>query len=97
MSKIPVDRRAIGDEGYRGEPSKVSTKNTFNSIELKHFESRVRGRHETVNSRIKSFDVLNQLFRSKGTSRMINHKSAFEACCVLIQYELDNGSNLFKV
>eukprot|EP00531_Pseudo-nitzschia_arenysensis_P002864 CAMPEP_0116130474 /NCGR_PEP_ID=MMETSP0329-20121206/8500_1 /TAXON_ID=697910 /ORGANISM="Pseudo-nitzschia arenysensis, Strain B593" /LENGTH=298 /DNA_ID=CAMNT_0003624857 /DNA_START=225 /DNA_END=1121 /DNA_ORIENTATION=- len=98
MSKIPDDCRAIGDEGYRGEPTKVSTRNTFNSVELKEFENRVRARHETVNSRLKAFGVLNQVFRSKGRGRMMEkHKSAFEACCVIVQYELDNGSKLFKV
>ena len=97
MSKIPDDCRAIGDEGYRGEPSKVSTKNTFNSDELKQFENRVRARHETVNSRLKAFDILGQVFRTKGTNRMQYHKSAFEACCVIVQYEIDNGNELFKV
>ena len=97
MSKIPEGCRAIGDEGYRGEPLKVSTKNTYNLPELKDFENRVRARHETVNSRLKAFGVLNQVFRSKGSNRMKNHKSAFEACCVIVQYELDNGSKLFKV
>lgn len=97
MSKIPANCRAIGDEGYRGEPSKVSTRNTFNSDEVKEFESRVRARHETVNSRLKSFAVLDQEFRSKGNTRMEKHKSAFEACCVIVQYELENGNKLFKV
>jgi hypothetical protein len=97
MSKIPDGCRAIGDEGYRGQPNKVSTKNDFNSDELKYFEHRVRARHETVNSRLKAFGVLGQVFRSKGDSRMEKHKSAFEACCIIIQYELENGSPLFKV
>jgi hypothetical protein len=97
MSKIPDDCRAIGDEGYRGEPSKVSTRNAFNSQELNDFENRVRARHETANSRLKAFGVLNQVFRGKGTTRMETHKSAFEACCVIVQYEMDNGSKLFKV
>ena len=64
---------------------------------MKRFENRVRARHETVNSRLNAFGILNQAFRTKGTKRMMNHKSAFEACCVLVQYELDNGSPLFHV
>ena len=97
LSKIPPNCRAIGDEGYRGEPSKVSTRNQFNSVELKQFQSRVRARHETVNARLKTFGVLSQTFRSKGVTRQDKHKSVFEACCVLVQYELDNGGQLFKV
>ena len=97
MSKIPDGYRAVGDEGYRGEPSKVSTRNQYNSKELNDFENRVRARHETANSRLKAFGILNQVFRSKGESRMEKHKSVFEACCVIIQYEMDNGNKLFKV
>ena len=97
MSKIPDNCRAIGDDGYIGEPSKVSTKNSYNSDEVKRFTNRVRARHETVNSRLKAFSILESVFRSKGASRLEKHKSAFEACCVLVQYELDNGSLLFEV
>ena len=97
MSKIPDGCRAVGDDGYQGEPSKVSTCNQFNSQELNDFENRVRARHETANSRLKAFGVLNQVFRSKGESRMEKHKSVFEACCVIVQYEMDNGNQLFKV
>lgn len=96
-SKIPEGCRAIGDEGYRGEPSKISTRNEFNSEEVKQFGNRVRARHETLNARLKAFGVLNQVFRSKGGGRMEKHKAAFEACCVIVQYELDNGSSLFRV
>jgi hypothetical protein len=97
MSKIPNGCRAIGDEGYRGVPSKVSTRNDYNAVELNRFQNRVRARHETVNSRLKAFGILNQVFRSKGDSRMEKHKSAFEACSVIVQYELENGNPLFKV
>lgn len=97
MSKIPANCRAIGDDGYRGEPLKVSTKNVFNSDKVKKFSSRVRARHETVNSRLTAFEALDQEFRSKGSGRMPKHKSVFEACCVIVQYEMDNGSHLFKV
>ena len=98
MSRIPDNCKAIGDKGYRGEPSKVSTKNKFNSdTKVKRFENQVRARQEAVNSRLKAFGVLNQVFRSKGDRRMEKHKSAFEACYVIVQYEMDNGSPLFKV
>ena len=96
-SKIPDGRRAIGDKGYRGEPSKVSTKNKFDSDEMNLFSRRIRARHETVNSRLKSFEILSGVFRSKGNARLEKHKTAFEACCVIVQFELDNGSSLFTV
>ena len=97
-SKIPNGSLAIGDQGYRGHPEKVSTRNDYNSRDLKVFKNRVRARHETVNSRLKAFGILNQVFRTKSVeARMIKHKAAFEACLVLVQYEMDNGSPLFKV
>ena len=94
--KIPDGCCAIGDEGYRGEPSKVATKNEFNSDELKRFQSRARARHETVNSRLKAFGILAQPFRCKSIM-MEKHKAAMEACLVIVQYELENGSPLFKI
>ena len=65
MFKIPDGCLAIGDEGYRGQPKKVSVKNDYNSKELSKFKNRVRARHETVNAKIKAFGILNQVFRTK--------------------------------
>jgi len=96
MGRIPDGRWAIGDGGYRGEPSKVPTKDTYNSDESKASSGRVRARHETVNPRLKAFGILDQVFRSKGSNRMARHKTAFEACCVVVQYGLGNGSPLPK-
>lgn len=96
-SRLKEGQRVIGDEGYRGSPDKVSTRNTFDSPEVKDYKRRVKARHETVNSRLKAFAILNQRFRTTGNSRLTKHKAAFEACSVIIQYELDNGSSLFKV
>ena len=48
MEKIPDDRRAIGDEGYRGKPMKVSTKNQFNLDQLNQFSN--RGERDTRQS-----------------------------------------------
>jgi hypothetical protein len=95
--KIPDGKRGIADEGYKGAPKQLSTRNTFDSAEVKRFKGRVKARHETINSRLKAFGILNQAFRSTGPSRLEKHKAAFEACCVIVQYEMDNGSPLFKV
>jgi hypothetical protein len=98
MSKIPDGKCSIGDEGYVGQPKKAATRNTFDSDEIKEFKRRAKSRQETVNARLKSFGILSQVFRTKGTVRMKRHQAAFEACCVLVQTEIDNGSNrLFKV
>eukprot|EP00957_Ditylum_brightwellii_P145701 11094452-Ditylum_brightwellii.AAC.1 len=92
MSKIPHDKHGIGDEGCVGVPSKVSTRNELNSAKVKEFKSRVRARHETVNGKLKSFGILNQTFCTTGKQHLEKHKAAFEACLVLLQYKVDNGS-----
>jgi hypothetical protein len=96
-SKIPPGKRAIGDEGYVGYPDQITTRNGLDSDEVKMFKKRVKARHETFNSRLKGFGILNQAFRSTGPSRLQKHKAAFEACCVIVQYEMDNGCPLFVV
>ena len=98
-SKIPDGKRGVGDQGYRDKEStdKIATRNDFDSKPLKRFKERSKARHETFNARLKAFGILSQAFRSTGKHRMPKHKAAFEACCVIGQYELDNGSPLFKL
>jgi hypothetical protein len=97
-SKIPDGRKGIGDEGYKGDPDKVATRNAaFDDPEVRRFKKRTLARHETFNSRLKAFGILNQAFRSTGPSRLDKHKAAFEACCVIVQYEMDNGHPLFAI
>lgn len=98
MSKIPDNKRAIADEGYVGEPTKTATRNEFDDDNVKELKKRAKARHESVNGRLKAFGILNQTFRTPGKQRLQKHQAAFEACCVLVQMELDNGSRkLMKV
>ena len=53
----------------------------------------VLSRHETINSRLKSFRILDTSFRHK----LHWHKVAFRAVAVIVQYELENGHPLFDV
>jgi hypothetical protein len=98
-TKLQRGHPAIADEGYRGEPDFISIRNPYDAPDVKYFKGRAKARHETVNSRLKAFGILSQPFRTNGGhhGRMERHKAAFEACLVIIQYELDNGSNLFRV
>jgi hypothetical protein len=97
-SKIPDGKRLIGDKGYTGEPELMAAKNEFDPPEVKEFKNRSKARQETINQKLKSFAILSGVFRSKGKQRLKKHKAAFEACAVIIQYELDNGSRkLMKV
>ena len=96
-SKLKEGQALIGDQGYRGTSGKVATRNQFDSPEIKDFKERSKARQETVNSRLKSFDILSTDFRTTGKLRLLRHKMVMEACAVLIQYELENGSALYTV
>jgi hypothetical protein len=91
-SKIPDGKLGIADRGYTGE-DKLATHNPFDSKETIDFKKRARARHETLNGRIKNFKVLDKPFRHG----VDNHKVVFEAVCVIVQYELENGHPLFNV
>jgi hypothetical protein len=55
---IPDGKRVIADGGYPGDIDKLSTYNQFDSERLKKFKARVKSRHETVNARLKIYEVL---------------------------------------
>jgi hypothetical protein len=93
MSQIPEGKKVIADEGYVGEDQIISTRNPFDTPATKTLKKRAKARHETFNGRLKSFKILDERFRH-GVPK---HKAVFEACCVLVQYELQNGHPLFDV
>jgi DDE superfamily endonuclease len=90
---IPDGKRAIGDSGYRGEPTKVSITREDDSGEVKKFKARAKSRHETFNGRLKSFNVLATAFRHGYDE----HQTVFEAACICVQYGLENGYGLFEM
>jgi hypothetical protein len=98
-SKIPANKRVIADEGYKGE-AQISRRNTFDTRAVKDFKNRARARHETFNGRLKHFHILEDRFRhgkDKFKTVIEKHKAVFEALCVVVQYEMENGSPMFDV
>jgi len=91
LSKIPDGKKVIGDEGYVGE-EKAATRNEFDTAEVKELKNRAKARQESVNQKLKSFEILRNPFCTTGQLRLERHQAAVEACLVIIQYELDNGS-----
>jgi DDE superfamily endonuclease len=90
--QIPEGHRIIGDRGYAGEPAQISTPNAHDPVELRRFKSRARARHESFNGRLKTFKSLENRFRHG----LDKHKIVFEAVCVIVQYQMENGSPLFN-
>jgi hypothetical protein len=103
-SKIPDGKLATADRGYRGEPA-LRLPNDRDTDIAKGFKKRSQARHETLNSRLKSFKILSTRFRhshngrkqQQGVTCHDNHKVIFEAVCVLLQYDMENGHPLFAV
>ncbi len=91
--KIPGRTQVIGDRGYRGEPTKISTPNPHDSEVAGGYKRRARARHESFNQRIKIFKILDSKFRHD----IEKHKVAFEAVCVIVQYDMKNGHPLFEI
>jgi DDE superfamily endonuclease len=91
--RIPAGKKLIGDKGYRGEPDKISTPSPHDALDAAEYKKRARARHETFNKRIKSFGMLKQTFRSD----IAYHRMAFEAVCVLVQYDIETDHPLFAV
>jgi hypothetical protein len=92
-ANMPEGKRGIGDSAYRGEPKYMTAHREKHGKELRKFINRVRARHENFNARIKSFRILAERFRSDRA----HHKIAFEAVCVLCQYDLENGHPLMEI
>jgi hypothetical protein len=94
--QLKPGQRALGDTAYTGEAGvtgKASVSRRADSDELKQFKARAKARHETFNSRLKAFHILEDRFRH-GFNK---HQMVFEAVAVLCQYDLENGHGLFDI
>jgi DDE superfamily endonuclease len=92
MNRIPPNKKFIGDKGYAGEDSKISTPNTHDALEIKDYKKRARARHETFNKRLKDFAILRHVFRhgqcTQEEQSFKEHQVVFESICVLLQYDM---------
>lgn len=91
--KTPKGKKGIADQGYRGEKEILCTPNSRDTPALREYKTRARARHETFNGRLKNFASLDNQFRHG----MAKHKICFEAICVIVQYQLENGAPLFDI
>jgi hypothetical protein len=94
LQKIPDGQKVIGDQGYKGYPDKIDIKNDLDTEEARIFKQRARSCHESFYKRIKAYQVLDQRFRHNKE----RHKTVFNAVCIIMQYDFDNGGRpLFDV
>jgi hypothetical protein len=71
-------QRAIGHNGYKGEPDKITITQPGDSVEVEKFKARAKSCHETFNGRVKWFQVLVVAFR-----RDFDQTSSALKLCVL--------------
>ena len=62
--------------------------------ELRRCKSRARARHKSVNGRLKFFLFLRDHYRGVDIDK---HGSAFKAICVIVQYQMENGSPILSI
>jgi len=90
--KTGPEKLGIADKGYAGA-AKLSAKNPREPKALRQFKCRALARHETFNGRLKMFGALSQTYKHD----VDKHIFVFEAICVTVQYQMDNGSPIFDV
>ena len=85
--------RVEADDGYVGECMHVDLPHeTRGSRSMKKKKKLVRSRHETVNRRLKQWEIL------KGVRHILEKLGDFFACVsVLTQLNIENGMPLFQV
>jgi hypothetical protein len=88
--------RVEADDGYVGEdPLHVKAASSAvhdQDAKMRYVRGRVRMRQETVNKRLKQFNVLKDIFRHD----VEFHGACFRACAVLTQLSINNGNPLFS-
>jgi len=95
--KTQPGKKGIGDRGYRAKKGTprlpVCTPNSHNTEQVRKFQGRARARQETFFARCKNFGCL----KNKWRAEVDKHSIAFEAVCVILAYQFENGHPLFEV
>jgi hypothetical protein len=88
--QIPKGKKLIGNLGYKGESSTVSTTVDEHSAEVKEFFAQAKSWQENIHTRLKIFNILSCRFcHGKGIENKLEaHQQCFKAVCVLVQYDL---------
>ena len=91
--------KGLADDGYKGEPDALLTWKEGQSKELREFQMRGKNREESLYSRFKSWNILENRFRhGHGTEeRMELHGHVMSAIAVITQYDFENGNTPLEV
>ena len=92
---VPSMRRGekyIADRGYRDGQTFASTPTGY-SNDLERMKSKVRARHEHINSRIKRFSILSTRFRAG----LDKHWIVFHSIVNMLQIDIQIGNCLYQI
>ena len=97
-SRLPDGKKAVGDGGYAGEPTKLITKSKLYPKEMRDWIGVALARQESNHTRLKFFNILGHVFRhGKSTKeRKEMHKMAVHAVTTMVQYDYDHGHPPFE-
>jgi len=91
---LDLNERVEADDGYRGgDPEYCKTPSgVFHDRERQAARRRVMGRQETVNKKLKEWQILNNVFRHD----IKKHSMVFRAIVVITQVRINNGEKLYS-
>jgi hypothetical protein len=84
--------KILADGGYRDGGVYMETPTGFNNPDQR-MKKLARARHETVNSRLKRFNILRKLYRHD----LHNHSSVFHTIAIITQIGIEAGEILFDI
>ena len=86
--------RVEADNGYVGATDKIKCPNNpCNPVANEGMQSRARYRHETINGRFKTWQILKNTYRHD----LSRHGEVFRAIAIITQIGIENGEPLFQV
>ena len=88
--KDPQIRWVLVDANAGPRGTGVQLENGWKAVATPFYHAYHRNLHENFHHRIKSFEALNTPFRHG----VVKHKVVFEAVCVVMQYDMENGRPL---
>jgi hypothetical protein len=88
---VVPNERALADRGYRDREYFIIPSDCRSEY-ASHVHKAVMARHETVNHRLKSFEVLKQVFRHD----ISKHILCFSAVVNLVEIMIENGHPLYR-
>lgn len=88
LRNVRNGEKTLADKGYKDKMFFI-----LPSKENKHFHKRIMARHETVNKRLRQFEILKKTFRNN----LSKHPKVFHAVVNVSQLSLENGEPLYSV